>query len=413
MTFEEKLKNYAELLITVGLNVQPGQIVQLSSEPIHTDFVLMLTELAYKKGAKFVQVDLADTRFARTRLLNSKEDFLTFVPDHLEMRYREMVDTVGANLRLLGSEDPDILADLNPKHVNTSRMSVREKMSYFYEEGISKSKVQWTVAGAATPGWGKKVFPELDPDEACKQLWEEIFKICRADKPNCIQLWQDHNEMLISRAKHYSELKIERLHFTGPGTDLSVYLSQQAKFRAGTDISPRGVSFEANIPTEEIFTTPNYHRTSGVVRTTRPFLINGKLIENLELEFKNGTIENFSATAGEETFREYIKTDFGSSRLGEVALVGIDSPVYQSGRVFQEILYDENAACHIAIGSAYKFCVDGGDSYSKEELEKLGCNESKAHTDMMISSEEVDVTAYAFDGGKHQIIKNGAWVPLS
>ena len=413
MTFDEKLRNYADLLVTIGLNVQPGQVVQIGAEPIHRDLVLLLSDMAYQKGAKLVNVDLADARLTKSRILHSRPEHLSYVPDFVEQKYRDLVDTTGANLRLSGSEEPDILADLPPALINTMRMSLREKIGYFYDEGISKSRVHWTVAGAATPGWGKKVFPELDPQAACMALWEEIFKICRADKPNCVELWHRHNEMLIERGTHYSNLGIERLHFSGPGTDLSVYLSRKARFRAGTDVSPRGVAFEANIPTEEIFTTPDYRRTSGQVRTTRPFLINGKLIENLEVRFENGVIADFSATAGKETFREYIKSDEGASRLGEVALVGVDSPVYQSGRIFQEILYDENAACHIAIGSAYKFCLDGGETMSAQELDQIGCNESKAHTDMMISSEHLDVTATTFGGDSIKLIEKGAWVPLT
>ncbi len=165
MTFEEKLRNYAELLITIGLNVQPGQLVQIGAEPIHRDFVMLLTELAYKKGAKFVNVDLTDARTTRARVMHSPAEHLEYVPDYLEPRYKDLVDSVGANLRLLGSEDPDILADLDPARVNSVRMSMREKLSYFYDVGIGKSKVHWTVAGAATPGWAKKVFPQLPPEQ--------------------------------------------------------------------------------------------------------------------------------------------------------------------------------------------------------------------------------------------------------
>ena len=205
-------------------------------------------------------------------------------------------------------------------------------------------------------------------------------------------------------------MKIKELHFTGKGTDLTVGLSENAIFKGGTDESPRGVPFEPNIPTEEVFTTPDYRVTRGRVQTTRPFLINGKLITDLSLEFTDGEISSFSATNGEDTFREYINSDEGSKRLGEVALVGVDSPVYQSGLVYQEILFDENAACHIAVGSAYKFCIDGGDTMTKEELTAIGCNESTVHTDMMISSEEVDVTAKTYSGETVELIKAGKWV---
>jgi aminopeptidase len=205
-------------------------------------------------------------------------------------------------------------------------------------------------------------------------------------------------------------MKIKFFHFIGPGTDLKVGLSPRAVFKGGTALSARNVDFEPNLPTEECFTTPDYRMTEGKARTTRPFLINGKQIRGLSLEFKNGEISNFHAEEGQKTFEEYINSDGGSKRLGEVALVGIDSPIYQSGRIFEEILFDENAACHIAIGFAYRFCIEGSEEMSNEELDKIGCNTSHVHTDMMLSSDEVDVHAELYSGQKIQLIKNGTWL---
>ena len=339
----------------------------------------------------------------------SNESDLDYVPSFISEKFRELVDSKAANLKLIGSEDPDVLAGLDAAHLNQIRIGTYKAIKYFYDEGISKSKVHWTVAAAATPGWGAKIFPDSPPDEVEEMLWDEIFKICRADKENCLEMWHEHNAKLQRRAKAVNEMGVKTLHFTGPGTDLKVGLSQKAIFKGGTDMGPRGAEFEPNIPTEEIFTTPDWRMTEGSVAATRPFLINGTLIENLKMTFAGGVLTDFSATNGESTFREYTDSDEGAKRLGEVALVGIDSPIYQSGLVFEEILYDENAACHIAIGSAYKFCVDGGENMNKEELEAIGCNESSVHTDMMISSEEVDVMAETHDGKNVQLIKNGEW----
>jgi aminopeptidase len=253
------------------------------------------------------------------------------------------------------------------------------------------------------------VFPELPREKAEDALWQAIFSIARVDQEDFLDVWQRHNQTLHRRGTLLNQCGIKTLHFTGPGTDLRVGLSERAKFKGGTDNGPTGKPFEPNIPTEENFTTPDCRRTEGVVRATRPFLVNGVLVEGLSLTFKAGAIESFSATAGADTFREYINSDAGAKFLGEVALVGIDSPVFQSGRVFEEILFDENAACHIAVGSAYKFCIDGGDSMSSEELAAIGCNESSVHTDMMISNEEVTVEAELYQGGTLTIIKDGAW----
>ena len=409
MDFQKQLEKYAELIVIHGLNVQPGQFVNISTEAIHRDLAVLIAKRSYFAGARYVNIDLGDARLGRLRILNSAEGDLSYTPRYLTTKFEEMVDETAANLRILGSEDPDILADLDPKRVNTVRRGLYEAAKYFYQEGIGKSKVHWTVAGAATPKWGKKVFPELDETEACARLWQEILKCCRADRDDCLQAWRSHNDALRKRAEHLSSMHISDLHFTGPGTDLHVGLSRLAKFKGGTDMSPRGVEFEPNIPTEEVFSTPDWRRTNGHVRATRPFLINGVLIRDWTGEFKDGILTSFNASSGKDTFREYIESDVGGKRLGEVALVGIDSPIFQSGIVFQEILYDENAACHIAVGSAYKFCLEGGENLSAEELDSIGCNESSVHTDMMISDEHVSVTAETYNGENIQLIKSGRW----
>lgn len=403
------LERYADLLVSYALNVQKDQIVNIATEVIHREFAYLIAEHAYRKGAKFVQIDLIEPRLAKTRVLNSSEENLSYVPSFLDIKYREMVHSTAANLRLIGSEEPDLLADLPAKALNTIRVSQRKALSYYYDEGIGKSMVHWTVAAAATEKWGQKLFPEDSPKIAKKKLWNEIFNICRLNNKNYLELWHKHNAQLKDRAKRLNELKIEKLHFVGPLTDLEVFLSPKSIFKGGSDISPRHVHFEPNIPTEEVFTTPDYRKTKGFVKTTRPFLINGKLIKNLQLNFKKGEIVDFTADEGRETFAEYINSDLGARRLGEVALVGIDSPIFKSNLVFEEILFDENAACHIAVGAAYKFCLEGGESMTQEKLVQIGCNESTAHTDMMISSEEVDVIAKTYEGETVPIILKGQW----
>lgn len=411
MNFEEKLENYTKLLICHGLNVQPGQVVNLSGEVIHREFLTRLSIAAYRQGAKHVNIDLIDPFHTKVRVENSSsQEFLNHVPKFIATKYEELLDSNGAVLRLIGNEEPDCLSQLDPIKANLMQLAVRQSLKRYYQEGVGKSKVHWTVAGAATPKWGKKIFPELSETQALNKLWEAIFKICRADQPDCIELWNKHNAILHLRAKKLTDMRIEELHFIGPGTDLKVYLSPQAKFQGGSSLSPLGVQFEPNIPTEECFTTPNCYLTQGRAHVTRPFFVNGKCIKGLELTFESGVLTQFSAEEGAETFEAYINSDPGGRRLGEVALVGIDSPVYQSGLVFQEILYDENAACHIAVGFAYRFCLQNGDKMTQQELEACGCNESNVHTDMMISSEEVDVLARTYDSKNIPLIRKGKWV---
>ncbi len=411
MEFQEKLKTYAHLLITHGLNVQPGQVVNITAELFHRELVQLMAKVAYDCGAKFVNVDFIDHELVRTRILDSKsDDYLKYVPRFIASKYDDFIDEEACVIRIVGSEDPDSQADLPATKINTLQMATRLALKRYYVEGVGKKKVQWTVAAAATPAWGKKVFPELDEKDAYIALWDAIFHICRADKQDCIQAWNTHQDILHARAKKLNDLKIKELHFVGPGTDLRVFLSPKALFTAGSGKSAKGVFFEANIPTEECFTTPDYRYTEGKVSVTRPVQVNGRLVKDLVLEFQKGEIVHFSASEGYDHFAAYIANDPGAKRLGEVALVGIDSPVYQSGRLFEEILYDENAACHIAVGFAYTHCLEGGSLMTKEELEEVGCNVSHVHTDFMISSDKVDVFGTDFNGKTIDLIRNGAFI---
>lgn len=411
MNFQEKLDTYARLLAAHGLNVQPGQVVNITGELIHRELIEKITREAYKRGAKYVNVDFIDPALTRLRIQESKSDsYLEYVPSYIPMKYEGFVEETAAVLRLVGSQDPDSLSDLPAQKVNDLQNCYRQSLKKYYIEGVGKSKVQWTVAAAATPQWAKKVYPDLAEKEAYDALWEAIFHICRADRPDCLEIWKEHRDTLQNRAKKLTHLQTKELHFTGPGTDLKVFLSPKAVFKGGGDSTPSGVSFEANIPTEECFTTPDYRLTEGTVRVTRPVIVNGELVKDLQLEFKNGNITNFTASQGAAKFAAYIANDPGAKRLGEVALVGIDSPIYQSKKVFEEILFDENACCHIAVGFAYRFCLEGGATMTTEELEALGCNDSHVHTDFMISSEEIDVTATSYSGAVTPLIQKGQWL---
>lgn len=411
MNFDTQLDLYASLLITHGLNVQKGQHVNITGELIHRKLINLLVKKAYQRGAKFVHVDFLDPDLTRLRIQESQSSsYLNYVPPYFTDKFNGFVEEGAAVLRLVGSENPDNLADLSPQKVNDLQSHIRKNLKFYYSEGIGKSKVQWTVAAAATPAWSKKIFPEMDEEQAYNSLWTAIFQICRADQENCLDLWKRHQQNLRHKSKQLTELEIKELHFTGPDTNLKVGLSQKAIFKGGGETTPNGIDFESNIPTEECFTTPDYRLTEGKVRITRPVLVNGKLVKNLQLEFHKGEITSFQAEEGQEHFAAYIDNDKGAKRLGEVSLVGVDSPVYQSKRVFEEILYDENAACHIAVGFAYPFCIEGGTLLSTEELDAIGCNVSHVHTDFMISSEEVDVSAVTYKGKEIQLISKGKWL---
>jgi aminopeptidase len=405
----QTLARYAELIVAHGLNVQPEQLVLVSTEPIHRDLALAVCEQAYARGARYVDLELAEPRTTRLRVERSAAQHLDYVPGYFGRKMDELVEERGAVLRIIGGEDPEVLVGLDPAAVNRLRLARYQAMKPFYERGINQSQVHWSIAAAATPRWGQQVFPGLAPDEACARLWQAIFAATRADQPDCLARWDAHNATLARRGKLLTELAIDTLHFVGLGTDLTVGLSPRARFKGGSDVGPHGARFEPNVPTEEVFTTPDWRRTEGHARATRPFLVNGTMVEGLELTFVGGELVDFQATKGGDVYRAYIDSDPGARRLGEVALVGIDSPIHQSGIVFREILFDENAACHIAVGSAYKACLIGGETLSDSDCAELGCNSSSAHLDMMISDEHTDVSARLRDGSERVLLHQGCW----
>ena len=406
---EESLNRYAELITVHGLNVQPGQLVNIVAEASHRDFVVRIVEQCYKKGAKHVNVELADPRFTELRIKYANPESLTYVSNSVTVQYDELVDEQAANLRLIGLEYPDLNANTDADKLNTVQQARMLAVKRFRDEGLMKSLIHWCVAAVATQQWGRQVFPDLPEEDAGKKLWEEILKICRADKEDCLERWKIHNAALQKRARILTDMRVKSLHFTGPGTDLTVGLTEKAVFLGGQSVSGRGVPFEPNLPTEEVFTTPDYRLTNGKAKVTRPFMIYGKMVRDLTIEFTDGVISNFEASEGADIFETYIKSDEGANRLGEVALVGTDSPIFQSGLVFNEILFDENAACHIAVGKAYRFCLDGGEAMTDEDAAALGCNDSVVHTDMMISDENVSVSAESYDGKTISLIENGEW----
>ena len=230
------------------------------------------------------------------------------------------------------------------------------------------------------------------------------------DKEDCLELWTQRDKAIKERVKKLQAFKVKELHFVGPETDLYIGLSPKAKFGGGSERTDTGIDFEPNIPSEEIFTTPDYRTVRGTVKATRPVLISGKQVKGLKMTFTDGVVTDFDAIEGKENFASYIKGDTGSSRLGEVALVSTDSPIFQSGHIFEEILFDENAACHIALGNGFEFCIEGSDNMTEEELANEGFNKSSFHTDIMISSPEVDVIAETRDGKNIPIIEKGKFV---
>lgn len=415
MTFQEKLENYADITVSYGLNIQKGQLLFIMTEPIHRNFAALVAKKAYKKGARYVDVSFSaymesDPVITDVRLRHSSENDIAFLPPYIKARYDELVQRRGAMLSIRGSEFPELFYGADAGHISMMQRQVKQSRHSLYEKGIGEAAMHWCIVAAATPQWAKQIYPHMSSEEAEMRLWDDIFSITRASHSDGVnRLWKLDAE-LKRRVNILNEMKIDRFHYQGPGTDLEIGLSPLSIFTGGAQISKRNATFQPNIPSEEIFTSPDRKKANGYVRATKPVMVNNQLVEGLEMVFKNGVLVSFSATKGDSIFQSLIDTDKGARRINELAIVGIDSPVFQSGIVFKETLFDEQAACHIALGNGFAFCFTGYDSMAPEELKAAGLNASLIHQDIMISDEHTDVFAITHSDRAVQVIRKGEFI---
>lgn len=411
LSFERKLRNYVELLLREGVNLQPGQQLLINFDASCTDMVDVAAELAYAMGAKHVDLAYSSALRDAAQIGKAHPNFRNFFPGYHAVRGDQLVDGHGAVLGLRTQREPDAFAALNQTDVAVFSAAMSESRKRLQEEGISGFKINWCLAAPPSPKWAQKVFPALDADAAVSALWDQIFSMTFADQENCLALWRDHMARLKRRAEILDALQITSLHFRGNGTDLIVGLSERSRFLSGRKATPQGIDFCPNIPTFEAYTTPDWRRTEGVAVLTRPAIINGTKVSGLRVTFEQGEIVHAEAESNVEAYRALIAVDAGARRLGEIALVGTDSPIFKSGLVFEHTLYDENAACHFATGRAYLAALKDGDTLTPEERDACGYNQSKTHQDVMISNEAVTVEAVLAGGKRETLIKNGAWEP--
>lgn len=411
--FAAAKRRFVELLIDQGCNVQPDQQVLIMAEPSNLELVEYAAEAAYKRGARYVDLSVSVPRLERLHLLGAPGHRTNFVPTYKTVQIDQIIDSQGCVVAFRSQDDPDIYEDFTEaqhRKLNEMLVARRDAVKRYRDEGVLQRQMGWCLAGPPSPKWAHKVFPELTPEHAVDALWLEIFKMTFADQENCVQLWSDHLDRLARRADILNGKKIRTLRFVNEpvGTDLTVTLSPEARWVSGRKETAYGVEVCLNIPTFEVFTTPDWRGTQGTVSMTRPVMINGTLVEGLKVRFDKGEIVEVHADKNASAYEAMINTpgDVTAKRLGEVALVGVDSPIFQSGRIFQHTLYDENAACHIATGMAYTVGIENGDRLSAERLDELGFNhKAKTHQDVMISDESTSVFA---DGVK--VISDGKWV---
>ena len=410
-------RRYAELLIDVGLNLQPGQSLRITAELEHRDLVRLVAEVAYRRGARLVQVDWLDTPLAKARLVHSAPEHLSYIPEYEVTRHRQMVDERWARLALVGPEFPDLLDDVDPAAMRTVTMA-RAKALKFYMEASMANQLQWCVAGAPTQAWAAKVFPDLPAQEALTKLWRIVLQTCRVDQPDPAAAWRAHDKMLKGVVEFMARKQVQSVRFLDlapgpdgrPRTDLTVGLTDRPQWLGASAERPDGVRFFPNMPTEEVFSTPHNGRTTGYARISKPAFPFDREVRDAFFRFEQGELVEFSAASGQEVLEQFFAIN-GTRRLGEVALVDVRSPVNQPNVVFYETLFDENAACHIAFGKAYPDGVVGGSTLSEEELRSLGVNEADAHLDVMIGTPTIQVIGHCADGSEALIIDQGSFVP--
>ena len=410
LSFDQKLDRLAEVAVRIGCNVQPGQELVITAPTEALPLVRLITTHAYKIGAKLVTTFFADDDTTLARYQYASDTTFDYAPtwyyDAIAAAYRSgaaRMGITGANPALLAGQDPS----------KVSRASTATSKAYKPAmELITRHEINWTIVAAATPAWASLVFPNLAPDLALSKLWEAIFASSRITGDDFIADWKQHNANLRRRVDLLNAKRFHSLHFYTPdnATDLTVGLADQHLWAGGGTTAGNGAYCNANIPTEECFTTPHKSRVNGHVAASKPLSHQGTLIENIRCTFKDGKMVSATATAGEAAINKLISTDEGARQLGEVALVPNPSPIAQSGVLFWNTLFDENAASHIALGQAYSTCLIGGDKMSNEELAKLGANESLIHVDWMIGGPTMNVDGLTPDGTPEPLMRKGDWV---
>jgi aminopeptidase len=395
MTLDPRVERYAELAVRVGANVQPGQLVEVLAHVEHAAVARAVARSAYRAGAGYVDVLYRDQHIRRALIEHGSDDVLSWSPPWLLERAKQIGDENAAIVALTGDAEPELLSDLPGERVGKARM-----LDLLAENNrqINEQLNNWTVVGVPNAGWAQQMFGEPD----IERLWKAVEFCVRLDEPDPVAAWRAHVGRIGRRAATLDDLQLDAIRFHGPGTDLTVGLLEESRWQGVESKTAQGLTYVANMPTEEVFTTPNAARTEGHVRSTRPLALVGQIVRDLEVRFEAGRIVDVQASEGAEVVRGELKSDPRAAFLGEVSLVDGTSRIGQTGLTFFETLFDENATCHVAYGSAYTEAVEGGASVE-------GVNDSTVHTDFMIGGPEVNVDGVRRDGSVIPLLRDDVW----
>ena len=401
----ELLRDYARLIAQVGANVVKGDEVWIHAELDQPEFIYMLVEECYKCGAKEVDVRWSYDQLARLHYKYMTIGNLSKVSPIRLARFKYMAKKLPTMIYVL-SEDPDGLKGVNQRKMAISSAKAYPKIKKYRD--ASDGKYKWCIAGVPGKAWAKKVFPKLSEEEAMEKLWDAILMTSRVDGNDAVENWNKHNNFLVSQREKLQKLDLRKLYYKASnGTDFQVELIPGIRWGAGIETAPNKGTFNPNIPTEEVFTSPRCGHCEGTLVASKPLSYNGELIEDFSITFKDGKVSEVKARKNQKLLEQMVHMDEGASMLGEVALVPFTSPINQSGVLFFNTLYDENATCHVALGMGFKELLDV--NLSTEEAKEKGINDSMIHVDFMVGTQDLSIIGEDGNGQKHQIFKDGEW----
>ena len=404
------LKKYADFIVRVGVNPQPGQTLVINCCLEAAPLARLCVRSAYEAGARDVLVNWSDNDVSRSRMELGSEEALSDFKSYQLRRYLDYAESEGGVCVLhILADDPEVYAGLDGAKISRVNAAQRKFMAPWREYTMN-DRVQWSIAAMPSAPWAKKMFPELDEAAAIEKLWQLIFDVCRVTGGDPVNEWKAHLDHLTGLKDKMNALDLESVHFeSSNGTDLTVGIADKATWESAASVSEKGVVFLPNIPTEEVFTAPHKDKVNGIVYGTKPYVFNGQLIKGFHVTFKDGRVVEHGADEGAELLGRLLDTDEGARSIGEVALVPDDSPISRSGLLFLTTLFDENASCHLAFGASYPENIEGGAAMDRKQLEAAGANQSKEHCDFMFGSPDMQIDGILSDGREIPVFRNGVF----
>lgn len=402
------MRKYAQLAVRRGVNIKKGQGCVIYAQVEQFEFAEMVAEEAYRAGAKWVEMQWGDQVISKLKYRHETVTQLSQAEEWEKARWQHYVDTLPAMIHI-SSEDPDGLKGVNVEKLQKAN-GARAKVFKPFREAMD-NKYQWTIVAVPSKKWAKKVFPQERVSTAVEKLWDTILKTVRVSEDNDpMGEWDTHNARLAAQCEKLNALNLDYLHYQAPnGTDFKCWLIPGAQWHGGGDTLPDGTFYNPNMPSEEVFTSPMRGRCEGTLVSSMPLSYQGNLIDHFSVDFENGRAVSCKAEQGQELLEKMIAMDEGAAMLGELALVPVESPIYQTGILFYNTLFDENAACHVALGRGFNEVVPGFEDMSSEELKARGINDSIIHVDFMIGCKDLSITGYTKDGSLVKIFENGSW----